>query len=464
MLVCMTACGGSNGGGGGESTTGSILITLAGLPDGSQANASLMAPNGTVHTIHATQTVTNLIPGSYQLAVNDVLANNIRYLPQPATQSINVTAGTQANATVQFRTANTQSLTLRAVISGLSSPVYLTAPSGDSRLFVVEQAGRIRIVKSGVLLTTPFLDIRSIVASGGERGLLSMAFDPDYTNNGLFYVYFTDLQGNIAIQRYQVASNNADLADPNSGLRILSIARNPALSNHNGGLLHFGPDNMLYLGTGDGGGGGDPAGNGQKLSTLLGKLLRIDVRNATTTNPYRIPPDNPFVSQAGKLPEIWAYGLRNPWRFTIDFTSNTLFIADVGQNEREEVNAASIGQAGLNYGWNITEGTRCYPSGTCDTTGQTLPVLEYNHNDGCSITGGVVYRGNAISALQGHYFYSDYCSGWLKSFAYRNGAVVEQTTWPVANVGNIVSFGQDGQQEVYLLSSKGGTIYQIAAN
>ncbi|MBB5020350.1 hypothetical protein HNQ59_003669 [Chitinivorax tropicus] len=464
MWVCISSCGGGGGGGGTVATTGSIRVVLTGLPDGALADVSLTAPGGATQPVQTTQTISNLSPGNYALAANAMMVANIQYLPQPTSQTISVVAGGHIEAVVRFQAANSLTLSLRKAMEGLDRPVYLTAPAGDSRLFIVEQGGLIRIIKNGVLLGVPFLDIQASVTSGGERGLLSMAFDPDFANTGQFYVYFTDLQGDIAIERYQVARDNADLAEIGSALRILSIKRDPAFTNHNGGLVLFGADGMLYVGTGDGGGAGDPAGHGQKLDTLLGKLLRIDVRNATVAEPYAIPPDNPFTLQAGKSPEIWAYGLRNPWRFAIDTADQLIFIADVGQHEREEVNVVTEGAAGLNYGWNITEGTRCYPNGdSCNTADQTLPVLEYDHGQGCSITGGLVYRGSKIPALQGHYFYSDFCRGWLKSFAYRDG-VVEQITWPVENVGNIVSFGQDGQQELYVLSSKGGAIYQIVAN
>lgn len=349
-------------------------------------------------------------------------------------------------------------LALRLVASGLGNPVFLSAPAGDTRLFIVEQAGRIRIVKAGALLPTPFLDIGSKIGSGGERGLLSLAFDPQYASNGYVYVYFTDVNGDIAIERFSVASTNPDQAEPASALRILSIPH-PVYSNHNGGLLAFGPDAYLYIGTGDGGGGGDPDGNAQNPGKLLGKLLRLDVRGATADQPYAIPPGNPFLGQPGRRPEIWAYGLRNPWRYAFD--AGKLYIADVGQSQREEVNVVASNQAGLNFGWNIMEGSRCYQDASCNTAGLTPPVIDYDHSQGCSITGGYVYRGSAIPELQGRYFYSDYCAGWLKSFSYENAQASEPVSWPVANVGPILSFGVDGQQELYLLSSAGGKVYRI---
>ncbi|MEW9899941.1 PQQ-dependent sugar dehydrogenase [Chitinivorax sp. PXF-14] len=351
-------------------------------------------------------------------------------------------------------------LALRQIASGLVNPLFLTAPANDARLFIVEQPGRVRIVKGGALLATPFLDISASIASGGERGLLSLAFDPRYAANGYFYVYFTDPQGNLAIQRYSVSAANADQADPASALRILSIAH-PDFGNHNGGLLAFGPDGQLYAGTGDGGGAGDPSGNGQNLAVLLGKLLRLDVSQASAAQPYAIPADNPFANQAGKRGEIWAYGLRNPWRYAFD--GGTLYIADVGQDQHEEVDVVSAAQGGLNFGWNLTEGNSCYAGSGCNQAGLTLPVLDYDHSQGCSITGGYVYRGAALPALQGRYFYSDYCGGWLRSFSYKNGLPTDPVSWPVDKIGPVLSFGQDAQKELYLLSSDGGKVYRIEA-
>ncbi|MGV3654312.1 MAG: PQQ-dependent sugar dehydrogenase, partial [Noviherbaspirillum sp.] len=256
-------------------------------------------------------------------------------------------------------------LGLQAVASGLSSPLFLTAPAGDPRLFVVERPGRIRIVQDGALLPVPFLDIVDRTTVEGERGLLSMAFDPQYAANGFVYVFFTDAEGNIAVERFTVSASDPNVADPQSALRILSIAH-PEFSNHNGGLLSFGPDGFLYIGTGDGGGGDDPNGNAQNPASLLGKLLRIDVSAASAAQPYAIPPGNSFAGGAGGSPEIWALGLRNPWRYAFDAASGLLYIADVGQARREEINVADAAQGGLNYGWNIVEGTQCFSGTECN--------------------------------------------------------------------------------------------------
>jgi len=341
------------------------------------------------------------------------------------------------------------------VSTGLSSPVFLTQPLDDGRIFVVEQPGRIRILKDGVLQTTPFLDLASRVLSGGERGLLSVAFHPQYATNHFFYVYFTPrTNGDIMIERFTTTSN-PDVADPAS-TKLIITAPHSSQSNHNGGLLTFGPDGMLYAALGDGGGTGDPLGNGQNFNSLLGGMLRLDVDNG---DPYAIPANNPFVGQANHRGEVWAKGLRNPWRYAFDTNTGLLYIADVGQGEREEVNVVPAGSGGLNYGWNITEGTICYNTSTCDKTGFTDPVLDYDHDTGaCSITGGYVYRGTAIEGLQGHYLYSDYCAGFLKSFRYSSGTVVDQKDWGLS-AGNVTSFGQDIDGELYITA--GNTISKI---
>ncbi|MDB4949070.1 MAG: glucose/sorbosone dehydrogenase [Gemmatimonadetes bacterium] len=338
------------------------------------------------------------------------------------------------------------------VASGLSSPLYLTAPSGDARLFVVEQPGRIRIVKNGQLLPTPFLDITDRVGSGGERGLLGLAFHPRYAANGFLYVDYTDRNGDTRIERYRVSAD-ADRADPASAHLVLGIAQ--PFANHNGGQVAFGPDGRLYVGMGDGGSGGDPMGNGQNPNALLGKLLRLDVDAA---DPYAVPADNPFAGQAGKRGEIWATGMRNPWRFSFDREAGLLYVADVGQNAWEEVDVVPAATAGANYGWNVMEGTHCYaPSSGCDTRGLVMPALEFAHGDGnaCSVTGGYVYRGAALPALRGTYFYSDYCGGWIRSFRYAGGAATEKKQWDLPAQGSVLSFGEDAAGELYLLTGDG---------
>jgi glucose/arabinose dehydrogenase len=452
LLAVLAACGSS---GTGSDGSGSLALSITGLPAGLNGAVAVSGPGGSDQTVLATQVVVNLTPGTYTIAGANVISGSTVYAPQPRTQTIAVGAGATANATVNYTSAGALRLVLQEVVSGLSAPVFLTAPSGDPRLFIVDRPGSIRIVQNGTLLATPFLDITSRVSIVGEGGLLSMAFDPQYASNGFFFIYFTELSGDIAIERFQVSSGDPNLADP-APLRILAIAHRN-FSNHNGGLVAFGPDGFLYIGTGDGGGGGDTLGNGQNLNALLGKLLRIDVRNAGASQPYAIPSLNPFVGQANRLGEIWAYGLRNPWRYAFDAATGFLYIADVGQNRIEEVNVAAAATAGVNYGWNITEGSLCYPGDPCNKQGLMLPVLEYAHDasGGCSITGGRVYRGSAIPELRGRYFYSDYCNGWLRSFVYSNGAAAEQIDWNIINVGLIYSFGEDAQKELYMLTSTG---------
>ncbi|SMP62468.1 PQQ-dependent sugar dehydrogenase [Noviherbaspirillum suwonense] len=354
-------------------------------------------------------------------------------------------------------------LGLQRVATGLSSPLLLIAPKDDPRLFVVERGGSIRVLRDGALLPTPFLDIRRSTTTDGERGLLSMAFDPQYQANGFFYLYFTDLNGDIAIERYRVSATDPDVADPSSRLRIISIPH-PAFSNHNGGLVSFGPDGFLYIGTGDGGGAFDPGGNAQNLGVLLGKLLRIDVSRSTASQPYSIPASNPFVNHGGRRAEIWAYGLRNPWRYAFDATDKLLYVADVGQSAREEVNVVGVDQAGANYGWNRMEGSVCTAGGPCTSQGSVLPALDYAHDaasgNACSIIGGFTYRGAAIPELRGTYLYSDLCAGWLKGFRYQNGAATGQVDFRITGAGTILSFGEDSLRELYLLTAE-GSVYRI---
>jgi glucose/arabinose dehydrogenase len=347
------------------------------------------------------------------------------------------------------------SLKLTPVATGLTAPVHLSSPANDSRIFVVEQPGRIRIIQNGVLLTTPFLDISSDVLYNGERGLLSVAFHPNYATNGYFYINYVGLDNNTHVERVTVSSN-ANVANAASRTEILEVPQTSA-GNHKGGLNVFGPDGYLYIGTGE---SGVPA-NAQLKTTLLGKMLRIDVDHIDPGKAYAVPSTNPFVGQAGALPEIWATGLRNPWRYSFDATTNQLYLADVGQDTYEEVNVVGTSFSGLNYGWSIMEGGHCYGAASCTQTGLSVPVLEYTHADGCAIVGGYVYRGSAIPELTGHYFYGDYCNGWVKSFTYATGVVSNQKSWSsLGGNGNILSFGRDASGELYILTA-GGTVYRI---
>src|SRR5882672_5786084 len=343
------------------------------------------------------------------------------------------------------------------ITAGLSSPIDLQAPPGDSRLFIAERPGRIRVVQAGVLQTTPFLDISSRVTSNhGEAGLLSFAFHPQYLTDPqkqFVFVHFIEPTGNvngdIVVERYQVSSSNPNLLDVSSVQPVIRIPHRD-FDNHYGGRVAFGPDGMLYLSTGDGGGGGDGLGNGQNVTTHLGKLLRLDV----STLPYTIPPDNPTWG-ATQPSENWAIGLRNPFRYAFD--AGQLYIADVGQSALEEIDVVAAGTPGLNYGWSIMEGTLCRGiGGPCTTPGLTAPVYNYDHSQGCSIIGGYVHRGAAIPELQGQYLFSDFCSGFVRALNIVNG-VVTVAQAPTANAGTNVtqSFGQDGAGELYILTGDG---------
>ncbi len=354
------------------------------------------------------------------------------------------------------RAADWPQVQLIRVYSGVSLPTHIAnAGDGSGRLFITEQAGRIRVARGGVLLANPFLDISGRISCCGEQGLLSVAFPPGYATKGYFYVNYTDPRGDTVISRFTVTSD-PDLADPNSEAVVLRIAQ--PFANHNGGLLKFGPDGYLYIGMGDGGSGGDPQGNGQKLSTLLGKLLRIDVESGV--QPYRIPPDNPFVSNAQARPEIWAYGLRNPWKFSFDRQTGDLYTGDVGQDNWEEIDFQSgSSRGGENYGWNIAEGNHCYANRTCSLASLSMPVAEYSHAGGaCSVTGGYVYRGGRYPALQGVYFYGDYCTGSIWGLRRAAGE------WQSALVGRgsgITSFGEDEEGEIYVSDQGAGGIYSL---
>jgi glucose/arabinose dehydrogenase len=349
-------------------------------------------------------------------------------------------------------------LALQPVSDQLAFPVDLTSPPGDARLFVVEKQGRIRIIRDGSLLPQAFLDITSQVSSGGEQGLLGLAFHPDYAVNGRFVVNYTDLSGDTHIAEFTVSAD-PDQANPATERLVLGVDQ--PFANHNGGQVAFGPDGYLYVALGDGGGGGDPLENAQSLTTLLGKLLRIDLDAGF---PYGIPPDNPFAATAAARAEIWSYGLRNPWRFSFDRTTGDLYLGDVGQNEFEEIDVSTAAEGsgrGANFGWDILEGDICFesPSG-CDRSGLLPPAVQYDHDDGCSVTGGYVYRGSAIPALQGTYFYSDFCSGWVRSFRFENGTATDEREWPALAAGSVTSFGQDDAGELYVLTSA-GSVYRI---
>lgn len=347
------------------------------------------------------------------------------------------------------------------ITQGLEKVTFLTH-AFDERLFVLEQVGRIRIIENNQLLTTPFLDIRDRVGSvASEQGLLGLAFHPDYATpgaagEGLFYVNYTDYNGDTHISRFSAVDGEPNLADPSSEVDYLTLDQ--PYQNHNGGSLAFGPDGYLYAGLGDGGSANDPIGAGQDLSTLLGKILRLDVDSVEDA--YAIPADNPFVGSTDARPEIWAYGLRNPWRISFDRATGDLFIADVGQNQWEEVNfqpASSTG--GENYGWSIMEANHCLSSNNCDQSGLVMPIFEYDHSQGCSITGGYIYRGQLYPELTGNYFASDYCSGIIWRVFYDGSRWVID---PLLDSDLIIStFGEDVNGELYVANYWNGGIFRL---
>lgn len=362
-------------------------------------------------------------------------------------------------------------LALEPVADGLDFPLFLTAPPGDERLFIVERAGLIRILSGGSLQPEPFLGISDLTRTDGERGLLGLAFHPDYGRNGRLFVHYSGAEdGDTRLAEYHVSAA-PNQADPTSG-RLLLTVEQPA-SNHNGGMVTFGPDGYLYLALGDGGASGDRFNNGQNPETLLGSLLRLDVdRPGDGGRAYAIPPDNPFAdgrTQGGVrgAPEVWAYGLRNPWRGAFDREAGLVYLADVGQNAREEINIAPVTAAGLNYGWPILEGSRCFrPRQGCSQEGLVLPVLEYEAGDGnCGVIGGYVYRGTRIPGLAGTYFYGDLCGGWVRSFRFdpvRGLSDDREYSDRFPDLGQIVSFGEDAAGELYVLSAD-GDVHRVAA-
>lgn len=345
-------------------------------------------------------------------------------------------------------------LRLTEIASGLEQPVFVSSPPGDERLFIVEQVGRIRILSGGTVRDDAFLDVSDLVSCCGERGLLGLAFHPDYAANGRFFVDYTDASGDTVVAEYR-ASSDPDVADPEPVRTFLLIDQ--PFPNHNGGMLAFGPDGLLYVGMGDGGGGGDPLDQAQDPSSKLGKLLRIDV----DTHPEPPPGNYP-----GADPDVWALGLRNPWRFAFDRATGDLVIADVGQNLFEEIDVAFAGEPGRNFGWPILEATHCYdPPEACETNGLTLPVFEYGRDDGCSVTGGYVYRGSLIPGLAGRYLFGDYCSNRVWSFVLEEGAAADVVELSDdldtrALVGGLSSFGEDASGELYVVSLA-GRIFRI---
>jgi glucose/arabinose dehydrogenase len=343
-------------------------------------------------------------------------------------------------------------LELTPVATGLNQPLFLDAPKGDTRLFVAQKGGAIRIIEGGTVLPTPFLQVP--VATDSERGLLGLAFHPNFASNGRFFVHYTNTGGDTRVVEYHAAPGS-DVADP-TPVRTLLAVQQPA-SNHNGGMIEFSPDGSLFVSLGDG--GGSPGNRPQDIDDPLGSILRLDVDKPSGSNGAA---GNPYIGVAGD-DRIWAIGVRNPWRTTIDAPSGSLIVADVGQGEREEVDIVPLGQAGVNYGWPRMEGSLCYsPSTNCSTPELHLPAIEYDHTQGQSITGGYVYRGSAIPALQGRYFYGDFISGFIRSFDLEAGSAVRPLdhTFELGTVSQLASFGTDGFGELYVVSL-GGSVFRI---
>jgi glucose/arabinose dehydrogenase len=343
----------------------------------------------------------------------------------------------------------------QVIADGLELPLFATAPDNDPRLFIVEQSGRIRIVEDGTVRDAPFLDLSGRVSTGNEQGLLGLAFHPDYANNGRFFINYTDEAGDTQIVAYTVSAEPT-VADPASATVLLSVDQ--PYANHNGGWLGFGPDGYLYIGMGDGGAGGDPQDRAQNPDQLLGKILRIDVEGE---KPYAIPPENPFATGGG-APEVFALGARNPWRVAFDGTD--IYVADVGQNAWEEITVISTADAGANLGWNRVEGTACFGDSACDQSAFVPPTHAYSHEEtgGCSVTGGYVYRGQQIPEIAGQYFFADFCTGAVHSFAYADGRAGEVIDWTaeLGGLGLVTSFGRDSAGELYITTMEGG-LYKL---
>ena len=387
-------------------------------------------------------------------------------LPSPTAASVAGVPITGVGPSPAAPTSSTVKLTV--VTSAVTQPVLVTSPrDGTNRLFIVEKTGRIRIVKSGSLLSQPFLDISGSVSKGGEQGLLGLAFHPGFKTNHKFYVDYTDRSGNTVVREYRASSTNPNRVAAGSGRTIIRIAQ--PYANHNGGMIAFGRDGYLYIGTGDGGSAGDPGRRAQSTSSLLGKMLRINVNGRTATRNYLTPASNPYVGRPGRN-EIWQRGLRNPWRFSFDRANGNLWIGDVGQNRYEEVDRAvrptSGPGRGVNWGWRTMEGFPCYsPATGCSTTGRKKPLLEYSHatNGRCAITGGYVYRGKAIPALAGWYVYGDYCSGEVWAVSSTASSRPTPVVLLGAGSGRLISgFGQDDTGALYLCDLN-GTVYRIDA-
>ena len=396
-----------------------------GAPEGTQppvagATTTTMAPGSTGSTVLGTSVTT--VPGATTVTTSDL--------------------------------AELQGLRLETLTGDMRQPTVITAPPGDERLFIVERFGVILWMDANrELQDTPFLDLTDRVLAGGiEQGLLGLAFHPDYANNGRFYVYYTDQGGRRQVSEFQVSVSDPNIASPDTERVLIELEQPPDATDirHYAGQLAFGPEGYLWIAMGD---GADSRDQGQDPNTMFGAVSRIDVDGG---DPYGIPPENPFVGGGG-AGEVWAYGLRNPWRFSIDPVDGLIYIADVGHADQEEVNVLPIAEAGFNLGWSDVEGTRCFHVQDCDLANYTSPAITYTHEEGCSVTGGYVYRGAAIPELDGTYFYSDWCSQWIRSFKFAGGAVTEEQDWSeqLGELGQINTFGIDSAGELYIGTHEG---------
>jgi hypothetical protein len=347
-----------------------------------------------------------------------------------------------------------QEVRLETIFSDFNQPTVITAPAGDDRLFVAQRVGVIRILDANHQMLDPaFLDLTDRVLAGGiEQGMLGLAFHPDYTNNGRFFVYYTDKEGRRQLSEFAVSTTDPNRANADSEKVLIELEQPPNATDirHYAGQLGFDPDGYLWVSMGD---GADSRAQAQDPNTFFGKVHRIDVDSG---DPYGIPPENPFVGGGG-LPEVWAYGLRNPWRFSIDPVDRLIYIADVGHGDEEEINVLPIDEGGFNLGWSDMEGTRCFHNQDCNPDDYTSPVITYSHDDGCSVTGGSVYRGQEIPELVGTYFYSDWCNLWIRSFKYVDGQVTEERDWTedLGTIGQVNTFGIGGDGELYLATFEG---------
>jgi glucose/arabinose dehydrogenase len=422
---------------------GAVDVTVTGAPSGVTATVSNLQTTGALSSATVTIVVgTEVAPAAYQLVVHGT-GSGVTEVTQTLTLTV---------------TPGTPEFVLDTLATGMSHPLYVTTPPGDrGRLFVVERTGAIRIIKNGVLQATPFLDITARVSTGDEQGILGMAFPPDYATSKYFVVYYVNPAGETVLSRFHAGSATSDIAL--SGEDTLLTIPQPG-GDHNGGMLAYGQDGYLYLSVGDGGCCGDPGGHGQDRTELLGSILRL---NVGPTGPYQIPATNPWANHGLFRHELWNYGLRNPFRFSFDRQTGDMYIGDVGDENREEIDVlpgSSVG--GENLGWRIMEGTQCFGGGTsCNMAGLTLPVWDYSHNQGCSVIGGFVYRGAAIPSLRGTYFYTDFCAAWIEAFRWVGGVASAGRRYLLLASNEFPnSFGEDADGELYI-TSESGNVFKV---